>query len=441
MSFDILEKVIDITNKYNCEADVILSEGESLSLSSFQTKIDKLKVSGSKIVGVRVIKDQRSGISYSEALDEASLELMVKNAVDNSHYSDVNEFETISKGEASRDIKDFSRSDSTSMQEKIKLAIDLEKEVFAKDPKVAAVPYTGFGEQRGSKSFLNSKGTSFKEITSYFSCYTSALIKEGGESSSHHHSAYALNFSELNWKNCVEESYKHAKEWMSAEKVKSGKYDIIFEVSALASLFDCFQGIFSGKRASDNNNPFLEKLGTKIASDKLTIIDSPRYKDSFFPSFFDDEGQMQEDLFLVENGKFLELLHNSSTAQKLGMKNNFRAARGAKSGLGVSSSTMIIKENSLNDTSLFDGQYLELHSLQGLHSGANFYSGEFSFAASGYLCEKGERIMPVKGITVAGNFYKMLDSIKTIGNKLDSTTNKGFFAPDIRFEGLYVAGL
>lgn len=441
MSFEILEKVIDVAKKYNCEADVILSEGESLSLSSFEGKIDKLKVSGSKIVGVRVIKDQKAGISYSESLDDDALELMVKNAVENSSYSDLNENEGILKGRANGDVKDFSRNDMTSMQNKIQLAINLEKEVFAKDTRIAAVPYTGFAEQMGAKSFLNSQGTSFKEKTSYFSCYTSALIKEGGESSSHHHSAYALSFSELDWKSCVEKSYLHAEAWMNAKKVKSGKYDIIFEISALASLFDCFQGIFSGKRASDNNNPFLEKIDTQIGSKNLTIVDSPKFKDAFFPSFFDDEGEVQEDIVLVQNGKFQEFLHNSVTAKKLKLKNNFRASRGPKSALGVSSSTIVIKENSEQDSSLHEGQYLELHSLQGLHSGANFYSGEFSFAASGYLCEKGQRIMPVKGITVAGNFYKMLNSIKTLGNRLDSTTNKGFFAPEIRFEDLYVAGL
>ena len=49
--------------------------------------------------------------------------------------------------------------------------------------------------------------------------------------------------------------------------------------------------------------------------------------------------------------------------------------------------------------------------------------------------------MPVKGITIAGNFYKMLDSIKTLGDDLKYTSSKSFFAPEIRFENLYVAGL
>ena len=54
------------------------------------------------------------------------------------------------------------------------------------------------------------------------------------------------------------------------------------------------------------------------------------------------------------------------------------------------------------------GQWLEITDLTGLHSGANPISGEFSFGASGFLHDGSNRVQPVRGITVAGNFYTML---------------------------------
>lgn len=441
MSFEILENIIELSKKEGADhADVIMSTGESLSLSAFEGKIDKFKVSGSKMVGIRVIKNNRVGISYSESFDQDALKFMVKSATQNSEFSEKNEFETIEKTESFKEIKDHSVLEEIPMSSKIELALSLEKEVFNRNKLVQSVPYTGYSDGKGQKFYMNSLGNSFSEASSNYNCYTSALLKEGSESSMHYESACALKFSDLNWNKCVDESLIHAKEWLKGESLTSGKYDIIFTIDCLSSIFGCFEGIYSGKRASDNNNPFSEKLGKVIAHSELTITDSPNYSESFFPSFFDDEGFHQKEIKLVENGILNEFLHNTYSSKKLKLKNNFRASRGAKSALGVSSTNVVIKAGKSSSKELLEGEYIEVHALQGLHSGANFFSGEFSFAATGYLCKDGVRVRPVKGITVAGNFYKMLNSIKNLGSELEAVNTKSFFAPKMRFTDLYVAG-
>ncbi|MEC7183654.1 MAG: metallopeptidase TldD-related protein, partial [Bdellovibrionota bacterium] len=66
--------------------------------------------------------------------------------------------------------------------------------------------------------------------------------------------------------------------------------------------------------------------------------------------------------------------------------------------------------------------------------------GDFSFGASGYLCENGVVIEAVKGITVSGNFYQHLMEIGLIGNEMKSNAYGTFFSPEIRFSNLSVAG-
>lgn len=441
MSFDILEEIINFSKQEGADfADVIMSEGESLSLSSFEGKIDKFKVSGAKVVGIRAIKNKKTGISYSESLDKDALAFMVRSAIQNSEFSETNESETIEKAKSFKEVRDNVIKEDISMQDKMKLAISLEEEVFKREKLTGSVPYTGYSEGKSQKFYMNSFGNSFCESSSNYSCYTSALLKQGSESSMHHQSSCALNFKELDWNKCIDESILHAKEWLRAESLPSGKYDIIFTIDCLSSIFGCFQGIFSGKRASENNNPFSEKLGTAIASGGLTILDSPQFQDAFFPSYFDDEGFHQEEVKLIDKGVMTNFLHNSFSAKKLKTTNNYRAARGAKSALGVTSTNIVIEKGDATLNELHQGQYLEIHDLAGLHSGANFFSGEFSFAATGYLCSDGKRIKPVKGITVAGNFYKMLNSINMIGDKLQFVNTRSFFAPELRFGDLYVAG-
>ena len=82
------------------ECDVILNKGESLSLSAQDGDIDKYKVSGSQVVGVRVIKDSKIGLSYSESFDDDALKFCAQSAVENAKNAEVNEFESISSSDA-----------------------------------------------------------------------------------------------------------------------------------------------------------------------------------------------------------------------------------------------------------------------------------------------------------------------------------------------------
>ena len=89
---------------------------------------------------------------------------------------------------------------------------------------------------------------------------------------------------------------------------------------------------------------------------------------------------------------------------------------------------------------MHSGEYLEVTDLSGLHSGANPISGNFSFGASGYLCKDGERIQAVRGITVAGNFYEMLNKISMIGNKQHWNEGRTTLMPSIRFSDIAISG-
>lgn len=440
-----MEALLDEAKKAGADsADVIFSTGKSLSMSAQEGQLDTYKVSGSKIAGVRVIKDQKVGISYTEAFDKEALADTARKAVENSRYGEVNEYETIDNvveedlvhmGEVEQ-----STQEPLSQEQKIELVLKLESEVKAKDQRVAAVPYNGLSEATVEGYYLNSLGTFCYDFEHYISCYTSSLIKDGAKNSMHYHGAVGKHYADLDWRSCVEESYKHSLNWLDAKPLKSGRYDVIFSVDELSSLFGAFGGAFSGKRAQEKKNPFAEKLGDALAHPELTILDSPMYKESIFKSPFDSEGYIRKEIALIENGVLKNFLHNSATAKFFGVENTYRASRSARSALGVGSTTKVILPGKTTQKDLKSGEYFEIHSMQGLHSGLNFMSGDFSFGASGYLCKDGEQIKPVNGVTVAGNFYQMLKNIQSLGDETLSTTGKDFFCPEIRFSSLSVAG-
>ncbi|MBC75665.1 MAG: hypothetical protein CME64_06585 [Halobacteriovoraceae bacterium] len=440
----LMEKLVDMATAKGADScDVIFNTGKSLSMSAQEGELDSYKVSGSKIAGIRVIKDSRVGISYTEAFDDEALADTAVKAIENSKFGEVNEFETIEHA-VEEDLVHKGDLEpvegEVSAQDKIDLCLKLESEVKSKDERVKGVPYNGLSESSTEGHYLNSLGTFAYDYESYVSCYTSALLKEGDKNSMFYYGTVDKHYKNLDWKKCVEQAYEHSRNWLDASPLKTGKYDVIFSIDQFESLFGAFRGMFSGKRAQEKSNPMIEQLGKKIANEKLNVMDMPMYSQSFFKSPFDSEGYVRSDLSLIENGVFKNLLHNSATSKFFKTENTFRAARGARGPLGVSGTTTVIQKGGDKSEKVVSGKYFEICNMQGLHSGLNFMSGDFSFGASGYLVEDGKRVQSVNGVTVAGNFYKMLQNINALGDVTLASSGRSFFAPMIRFEALTIAG-
>jgi PmbA protein len=222
--------------------------------------------------------------------------------------------------------------------------------------------------------------------------------------------------------------------------VPSGHYDVIFDEEVQASLFGVFTLMFSGKSAKDGVNPMREKLGESIADTRLNITDQPLSTGGFGYQLFDAEGTATQSTPLIVDGTLNTLIHNSATASFFDMKTTGHAARGPKSTMGVGLHQLEITAGSASQAELSSGKYLMLTDLTGMHSGANAISGDFSFGASGFLYQDGKRLQPVRGVTVAGNFYDMLKKIALIGDKQFWNWERSALMPHLRFTDLAISG-
>ena len=75
----------------------------------------------------------------------------------------------------------------------------------------------------------------------------------------------------------------------------------------------------------------------------------------------------------------------------------------------------------------------------GLHSGCNAVSGDFSLFAEGFKVEGGKLGQPVEQITIAGNFYKLLEAVEEIADDLYFGSN-AIGSPSVLIRDLDVAG-
>lgn len=433
----IMERVINEITDHKAEGDVIFSSSRSLKMSSQKGGISEYKVSGSEILGLRVIKDGKVGIAYSEAMDDESLSFMIKQALTNAEFSRENPHEKILQ--ISGELHDHGEypENEVSIELKTQKALELESEVKKRDPRVTAVPYNSYTEGDYQSLYLSSRGRHTSWSDKIYSITSSALMEENGKKALYYDYQSAHTFHELDFNKVIETSLTHASNLLLEKPLKTGKYNVYFTEDCLKSLIECFTNFFSAKSAMDKMNPWAEKLNETLAAPDISLYDEPQFAGAFRKSLFDSEGVEQKTLALIENGVLKSFYHNSMTASYFGTTTTGHASRGPSSTLGVSGTHMVIKGK--NPKELPD-TYIEVIQMDGLHSGVNRITGAFSVAVKGYMYVKGERTMTFGNCTLSGNIMELLKNVQVSGTELKSSTDRSFFTVPLIFHELSIAG-
>jgi PmbA protein len=282
---------------------------------------------------------------------------------------------------------------------------------------------------------LTSSGISTHSKSRSLSCYIQALLSNGQDNMTHYKSSNARTFQTLDPASCLQEAYSFAKDMLSAQKIASGNYSVIFSPNELPEFMESFSIALSGRAAKEGQNPWKDSIGKQVASTQLTLRDIPHYPQAYHFSLYDSEGNVHRDISLIEQGILKTFYHNSATARFFKIPNNASASRSIKGRLGIGGTTQVISAGRDSDSSLKSGTYIEVHAMQGLHSGRDAISGDFSFGAKGYLWQNGT-CTPFKDVTIAGNYYKLLQQIEGIGEKIYHDDGRSFFSPIIRWHGM-----
>ena len=81
------EQILSLVTKSGAKGDLIVDQGNAISLKARDGQLEEHKVTSSRIFGLRVIKDDKVGTAYSEATDSDSLSSLVEQALTNASYA------------------------------------------------------------------------------------------------------------------------------------------------------------------------------------------------------------------------------------------------------------------------------------------------------------------------------------------------------------------
>jgi len=407
------------------DAECTISEGEEFSSNVRMGDLATVKEAGSRGAGIRVLVGQRTGSSYTSDLSREGIEKMVAAALElakitsEDPYAGLPEREDL--GQISGDLQLY--DDSIARMEadwKVEQARQAEKVALAFDPRISNSEGASFDSHLSGRVFANSRGFVGSYRTSSCGLSVVPVAKENGSMERDYWFTSARTASKLESPELVgRRAAERAIRRLNARKVATQKAPIIFEPrTARALLGDIFDAV-NGSAVYRHASFLAGKLGEKIASDALTVIDDPTLPGLFGTCPFDDEGVASRRTMVIENGVLKSYLLNTYSGRKLGLKSTGSAARGITGNAGVGPGNFFTPAGTKTPEQLIAGIRSGLYVTELIGGGGNAVTGDYSSGAAGLWIENGELAYPVSEITIAGNLKQMLMDIEHVGSDLE----------------------
>ena len=423
-------------------AELFVVKSRSFEAELKNNRIDEMKQAESSGVGLRVIKDGRAGFSFSSDFRSTALDKMVIQAITNSRYSDKDEALYFPVPEKQYPQPHFydGTVNKIPLEEKLDLARETEQYAKQYDTRVKQVERSCYEDGQVEMWIANSNGLLLHQMGNYSGLACLAMGEQNGQQESGYGMDTQVRYTGLSPKLAGEMAAKRAVQLLGAEKIDSGKMDLVLEPMIAAEIFGLISSCFSGEAIRKKKSFLAEKLGKAVASSQLTIIDDGTLDYHLGSASFDGEGVPAQRTVLVENGILQQYLYDSVAARKAGTKSTGNGMRGGYKGTPhIGTTNYYVEAGTIAPSQLISeisyGVYIT--DIMGAHT-ANVVSGDFSLGASGILIEHGNLIRPVKGITIAGNFQQLMQQISGIGSDLTFFGSQG--APSIRISDIAVSG-
>ena len=396
------------------DMEIYYVESEEFEVTSYEKSVNTYKINTDIGLSFRGIVNGNMGYAYTEKYDNEDIKFLIKNGAQNARETENDVEVSIFEGSKEYKIIENNELKDVALNIKINDAIKMEEEAFKYDERIKSARYCLVSTGQGTRRIVNTKGLDLKEKYGYAVAYLSLVANSNGEVKSGNKFMINSDYSKINFSNIVKGAADIAISKIGGKSIESGKYKIILKNDAAVNLLSTFTSIFSSDAAQKGLSLLKGKVGEKIASEVVNIIDNPFHPQAPTNCGFDDEGVATYEKNVIKMGVLETLLYNNKTAKKEGVAstgNGFKPSY--KSPVSVSPTNMFIVpgQKSFEDAVKSMDRALIITDLEGLHSGANPISGDFSLAAEGFLVEHGIIIRPVEQITVADNFYNVLLNI------------------------------
>lgn len=458
ISDDRIKKIVADTLQGADDGELYLEYSESEALMLDNGRLKTANFNTDQGFGLRAVAGEATGYAHSSELSETAL-LRASDAVSAVKGGYSGTLAAAPQRTNRHLYSDENPIPSPSFEAKSKLLQEIDAWLRAEDPRVRQVT-ASLASSWQHVEILRGDGQTVRDIRPLVRINVSVVVGDGDRQESGSfgmggRKGFGEFLAEDSWKQAATEALRQALVNLEAIPAPAGTFDIVLSsgwpgVMLHEAVGHGLEGDFNRKGSS----VFSGRIGERVASKGVTVVDDGTIPDRRGSLNIDDEGNATQRNVLIEDGILRGYMQDTLNA---------RLMKTAATGNGRRESFAHLPMPRMTNTYMLAGdkpaEEIVSSVKRGLYA-VNFgggqvdiTNGKFVFSASeAYMIENGKVTYPVKGATLIGNGPDAMNRVTMIGNdlQLDSgvgTCGKdgqsvpvGVGMPTVRMEGLTVGG-
>jgi len=406
------------------QIEAYVGRGGETAIRVYQGEVEHFVSAQSEGVGIRVIRDGRTGFAYAGTLDPAAVAEVLAEARDNVQFGTIDEYAGLAEPDGVVPVPQKFWDEELAnylTPNKISLTKELEQLTLAIDSRIR-VEESNYDDGWGETAVSTTTG--IRESGRGNSCYVSVstLADDGDETQTGFGFSVGDSPKEFDLNKAAREAADRATRLLGAIKPPSKRVTVVLDPYVTAQFLGIISSTLNGESVSKGRSFFADRLGDQVADSRITLIDDPTNPLAYTATDIDGEGLAARRNVLIENGVLKKFVHSSYSARRMNTVSTGNGVRGGFAGSpGVGCMALQLAPGTKTQQQLIaeveDGVWVQM--VQGLHSGVNPISGDFSTGASGLLINNGHVGAPVREFTIASTLQKMLLDVVALGNDVD----------------------
>ena len=396
------------------DAECTAAEGDEFSANVRMRELESLKEAGSRGLGVRVLVGRRAGSASTSDLSREGIERLVRSAMELAEVTNEDPHAGLPEPEEFGSLEGDLRLCAADVaglatESKVEIAKRAEEAAFATDPRVSNSEGASFDSHQGRHVFVNSRGFAGEYRTSYCSVSAVPVVREGDSMERDYWDSLSRSFSGLEKPEDVgRTAARRALRRLHPVKVQTQKVPVVFEPRVARGLMGNIFEAVHGMAVYRHQSFLAGKIGERVASEQVTVIDDGTIPGLFGTSPFDDEGVPSRRSVVIERGVLMSYLLNCYAARKLGLKTTGNAARGLTGNAGIGHGNFFLEKGVQTPDEIIRGIRDGFYVTETQGFGVNVVTGDYSQGAAGLWISDGELAFAVSEVTIAANLKDML---------------------------------
>jgi PmbA protein len=415
------------------QAEASMSKVQGIAVSARMQEVETVEFTNDGGLGISLYVGKKKGSASTADLSHDALALAVSKAIEIAKYTEEDPCNGLAdEALLATDIPDCDLYHPVALDTEAGLALALETERYAldSDPRITNSDGASYNANIGCRVYGNSHGFLAGYPSTRYSTSCVVIAEENGDMQRDY--AYTVDRIADRLKSTEKigkEAAKHALSRLGAEKVKTGKYPVMFDSQIAGSLFGHLVSAISGGSLYRKSSFLLDSVNTQILPEWMTITEQPHLPQALASSPFDHEGVATIDRTIVADGILQLYLMTTYSGRKMNLPSTGHAG-------GVHN--WQINTTHPDQASLLKDMGTGVLVTELMGQGVNGVTGDYSRGAAGFWVENGVIQYPISEFTIASNLKDMLLNIVGVGGDIERRGS--MFTGSVLLSEMQIAG-